>query len=455
MSNILKAAYKDKILKSIIGLIIIIIIMLSLILTANYLKPILFGLLLSYISLPLYYFLEKNIFYKWKNNNILNNKNNITILFINIIKKISKKLLKIISLLKNNKSFVYKNNKIKKIQSLNISYILTIIIIIFILLSVIIGISWITTTYISKSAELIAKSNNIQSIKLNPENITDIIKNAKTTILESNNLNILHENTKKILVSFFSNPDNILYLISYLIDYKEISIQTTITNFILSSTKIFFNILLTIFFFIFFLRKLIIFNHDLGNKTTSGEHIIESIINTKWLPNINIETKKYTITILDEIFLKLKIWIRGYIVLTFIEIILYTIIFSILKIPFCLILGIFAGCSILLPYIGTIISATITIIIYITLGNANIIYTIILILTYLIVSGIIDQLILYPIIIGNALELNLLEIITFILLGGIFGGILGMIFAVPILSITKHIIPYIYAIFNNNKKITD
>ena len=63
------------------------------------------------------------------------------------------------------------------------------------------------------------------------------------------------------------------------------------------------------------------------------------------------------------------------------------------------------------------------------------------------ISDIIEQFILYPAVIGEALGLSTLETIIVVLLGAIFAGITGMIFALPAASVAKFIIPQLYRNF--------
>jgi predicted PurR-regulated permease PerM len=63
---------------------------------------------------------------------------------------------------------------------------------------------------------------------------------------------------------------------------------------------------------------------------------------------------------------------------------------------------------------------------------------------YLLQNGVIEQLFLYPAVIGESLGLTTLETIIVVLLGGIFAGITGMIFAIPAAAVLKYLVPQIY-----------
>jgi len=66
-------------------------------------------------------------------------------------------------------------------------------------------------------------------------------------------------------------------------------------------------------------------------------------------------------------------------------------------------------------------------------------------------TGILDQLFIYPAVVGGSLGLNELETIVVVLLGGMLFGITGMIFAVPTTSIIKYLIPEIYKLIGNKQ----
>ena len=71
---------------------------------------------------------------------------------------------------------------------------------------------------------------------------------------------------------------------------------------------------------------------------------------------------------------------------------------------------------------------------------------------YFVMNSIIEQLFLYPALVGEALGLNVLETLIVVLLGGYFAGLAGMIFAVPVASVLKFLIPRLYqSIFQSDE----
>ncbi|MBO5992244.1 MAG: AI-2E family transporter, partial [Lentisphaeria bacterium] len=143
-----------------------------------------------------------------------------------------------------------------------------------------------------------------------------------------------------------------------------------------------------------------------------------------------------------------KVWVRGYITLMLVDATVYSTLFYFLDVPYCLILGALAGCGILLPYIGPILSFSLTMLVTLATGDSSGAQLAGIIACYLIYNGIVEQFILYPAVIGESLGLTTLETIIVVLLGAIFAGIPGMILALPAASVVKYLVPRIYNCWN-------
>ena len=215
------------------------------------------------------------------------------------------------------------------------------------------------------------------------------------------------------------------------------------------------NLVLTFFFFAFFLSHMAWFNDKIDEKATGGEHIVNGMLNSGWLPSITKDSKKGAIVILDNIFARLRSWIRGYLTIIIIETVFYVTTFLLVGVPYGIILGILAGLTILLPYIGPMISVLLTLIVCLAVGTGGMVQIIIVILLYTFMNGIVEQLFIYPAIVGKTLGLNEFETIVLVLLGGILFGIPGMIFAVPVASILKYLIPQVYKFWQDKKAKSD
>ena len=211
------------------------------------------------------------------------------------------------------------------------------------------------------------------------------------------------------------------------------------------------NTLLAIFFFSLFLSKMAEFIQDSKNqKNMQSEYLVRTVFNNKWLPGANENTISQAQEIITQVINKLKIWLKGYLTLISIDFLVYATVFYLLGVPYALVLGLIAGLGILLPYIGPIGSALLTVLVTLAVGNdVTMMQLILIVSTYAIWNGVIEQLFTYPAIIGESLGLTTLETIIVVLLGGIFAGITGMIFAIPTASVLKYLIPKIYSCINN------
>ena len=125
----------------------------------------------------------------------------------------------------------------------------------------------------------------------------------------------------------------------------------------------------------------------------------------------------------------------------------YTVAFFLLGVPYAILLGVIAGMTVLLPFLGPLISLAITIVVCLVTGHADLTLCLSLVGLYFVMNSIIEQLFLYPAFVGEALGLNVLETLIVVLLGGLFAGLAGMIFAVPVASVLKFLIPRLYQSF--------
>jgi predicted PurR-regulated permease PerM len=210
------------------------------------------------------------------------------------------------------------------------------------------------------------------------------------------------------------------------------------------------NTLLTFFFFSLLLRKMA---DNVNNQGDTAEqqssYIVKTIIHNDWMPNTDESSLKEAQSIISEVINRLKLWLRGYLMLVLIDSTVYSTIFTLLGVPYSLVFGIIAGMGVLLPYIGPVASGALTVLACLVLGDGqSVMLQIVLVLTaYLIYNGVIEQFILYPRVIGDRLGLTTLETIIVVLLGALFAGIFGMIFALPTASVLKYLLQQVYAVW--------
>jgi predicted PurR-regulated permease PerM len=202
------------------------------------------------------------------------------------------------------------------------------------------------------------------------------------------------------------------------------------------------DLLLTFFFGMLFLMKMAEFKSSSGGSRTA--YAVRTILVSRWLPNVSENTLTEAQRILSGVFSRLRIWVRGYLTLVVIDSTVYTVLFGILDLPYFPLLGVLAGCGILLPYVGPILSCGVTLLVTYLAGDPGVGQLIAVLCCYLVYNGVIEQFILYPMVIGESLGLTTLETIIVVLLGAIFAGIAGMILALPAASIIKYLVPQIY-----------
>lgn len=204
------------------------------------------------------------------------------------------------------------------------------------------------------------------------------------------------------------------------------------------------NTLLSIFFFSFFLGKLAAFRQRNGAEVKEGDYLVQSLFETSWLPTTSEETLQSAAEVINEVFFKLKTWVRGYMWIIIIETVIYVTVFLLLGVPYAIPLGMLAGLTVLLPFLGPMVSVVLTVGTCVATGHADPTLLVLVGSTYVIMNMVVEQLFLYPAFVGEALGLNILETLIVVLLGGLFAGLAGMIFAVPVASVLKFLIPRLY-----------
>ncbi len=117
--------------------------------------------------------------------------------------------------------------------------------------------------------------------------------------------------------------------------------------------------------------------------------------------------------------------------------VLVTIILSLLKVKYAVLLGFMIGLFNMIPYFGAIIAVTISILITIITGGLS--QAIIMGIVVIILQQI-DANVINPKIIGNSLELSPLLIIFAVTVGGAYFGVLGMFLAVPVVAVLKIVV---------------
>lgn len=144
----------------------------------------------------------------------------------------------------------------------------------------------------------------------------------------------------------------------------------------------------------------------------------------------------YTFSIINDVFGK---FIRGQLLEAFFVGLLSAIALSLVGIDYAFVIGIIAGICNMIPYVGPLVGTVLAAIMGLLSGNLiKIVYAIV---AMLIVQQI-DNNLLAPKIVGNSVGLHAVFTMMAILIGGNIGGLIGMLFAVPIAASFK-------VLFNN------
>jgi len=205
---------------------------------------------------------------------------------------------------------------------------------------------------------------------------------------------------------------------------------------------------LAFFSFVFFLIKLAHFQVPQSGSRSLGQYFAATVFESEWMPRLRPGTQSEAAEALDEIIRRLEAWARGFVTIMIIETPIYLILFSLVGVPHAFPLAILAGLQVFVPQIGPAVSYGATMIICILVsGSADTSFLLFLgavTLIYLVIWTF-EWIVLYPRFVGTSLNLSFLEIIMAVLLGGIFVGVTGALFAIPTASVLKYLVPRLYA----------
>lgn len=212
------------------------------------------------------------------------------------------------------------------------------------------------------------------------------------------------------------------------------------------------DLLMFIFFFFFFLQKMAAYRARVRETHGSvaddiGSWTVRGILKSGWLPAFSDTAREHAEDILKRIIRMFDAWLRGYVVIILVETLLYTTIFLLVGVPYAIPLGVFAGLTILLPFLGPLISMLLTTAAVLAFSSGSFMLPLVgVVIAYSMINGILEQFFLYPTLVGEAIGLTTLETIITVLAGAALAGIPGMIFAVPAAALLKFLVPMVYRI---------
>lgn len=237
-------------------------------------------------------------------------------------------------------------------------------------------------------------------------------------------------------------------------------ILSILVNILVTLGTFAFDLLMFFFFFFFFLQRMAVVRISLGKKagkssTDIADWTVKAITKSAWLPGMDENTRKVAADIMSRIYRMFDAWIRGYFWIIIVETVLYMTCFTLFQVPYAIPLALVAGCTILLPFIGPVLSFLLSAgVVLIFAGGEMALPLVGICISYLLINGLLEQLFLYPCLVGEAIGLTTIETIIVVLLGAVLAGIMGMILAVPVAALLKLLVPLFYEVVNPGKHRT-
>lgn len=119
----------------------------------------------------------------------------------------------------------------------------------------------------------------------------------------------------------------------------------------------------------------------------------------------------------------------------------------ILKVPYFLLIGVFAGLANMVPYIGPLTGAIVAIlVVLLTNGTVN---QMLLVAAAFGIIQLLDNVLVQPIVVARSVQMHPLIVIFAVIIGGQFWGILGMFLAVPAAAVIKVVVVELYNLYVN------
>lgn len=171
------------------------------------------------------------------------------------------------------------------------------------------------------------------------------------------------------------------------------------------------------------------------------------LISNTWV-TINANIKKDTYELVMNINNILRNYVKGTLLSSFIVFILSTIIFYIIGLDSALLFGFICGVTNIIPFIGPYIGASIPVLVAFTKNTTFGIIVTVMIFAVQTIEGNIIQ----PIIMSKSVKIHPVTSIISLLIFGYFFGILGMVFAVPLIASLKEIYFYLLKKYKNYKR---
>ena len=115
---------------------------------------------------------------------------------------------------------------------------------------------------------------------------------------------------------------------------------------------------------------------------------------------------------------------------------------TIVGVPYSILIGATAGVANIIPYFGPFLGGALAVV-TVLINGGSILYVITVILAMYIVQ-LIDNNIIYPVVVGGTIKMHPLLVLLTLIAGGWYGGILWMLISVPLVYLTYNLIRVLY-----------
>lgn len=452
---------KTKVMGSGAGIAVALVVILLFILAATFLKSLVFGIIAAYFLLPLEKFFENRIF---QSRAVMRISGFLSFLF-SPFTRLRDKLMRTRGSLPPGR--IEQEKREKLVLKSTLSAFLTCVIAVFFVFAV--TASFIIPAAIDAGRSINAWASESSVLKHAESKVTKWINKGKeepepaekkavpsaesgSGRLEEQTLGALFEKLRPQIRKYIDENGSDVAMFAFSKGKGIIASLFSLASYLGTFA---FDILLFVFFFLFFIQKMAMFS-DAGGKSNVGEWCVQGLFNTAWLPATSDEARSEAAGIINTISNMFNRWVRGYISIIIIETVIYLILFSLFSVPYAIPLAMLAGLTILLPFIGPVASFVLTFGVCIGFCDSHLVVTLIgVAAAYCVVNGILEQLILYPSFVGGAIGLSTVETIIVVLIGGLMAGITGMILAVPAAAVIKYLIPKIYELRRVKTELPD
>ncbi len=155
---------------------------------------------------------------------------------------------------------------------------------------------------------------------------------------------------------------------------------------------------------------------------------------------MNLVPNKYfemVVLLTHRVVTSVKLFLRGQLIDAAAVGVLTTVGMALIGLPYAIVVGIIAGMGNLIPYLGPVIGFIPALLVLFMMPEG---FSVVWLIKIVVVFGIVqfvEGTFVYPFAVGKSVNLHPLVVILGITIGGQFGGIVGMILVIPLISIVK------------------